>query len=94
MDTLPPDAIEESILVLAPVGRDAELAAAVLSGAGLHPEVCATLGEVIQKLGQGRGAVLMAEEALVPDGHEWVRMMDPRSAGGEDRAGFGGLSRL
>src|SRR4030095_6130900 len=55
---------EENVLILAPLGRDAELTAAVLLQAGIHPEICATLEELIGKLAQGRGAIVLAAEAL------------------------------
>jgi signal transduction histidine kinase/ActR/RegA family two-component response regulator len=60
------EADDESILVLAPVGRDAELASAALDFAGFHPVVCQDLRELIEKLVTTRGAVLVAEEALAP----------------------------
>lgn len=60
------DRSDESILVLAPIGRDAELAAAALDTAGFRTVVCCDLREVIEKLSISRGAVLLAEEALAP----------------------------
>jgi signal transduction histidine kinase/ActR/RegA family two-component response regulator len=64
MDT--PDAGDETILVLAPIGRDAELASSALGAAGFQTEICRDLPALIGKLSIMRGAVLMAEEAITP----------------------------
>lgn len=55
---------KQSILVLTPIGRDAELACQVLEEAGLAGERCEGLGDLLRKLDAGAGAVLLAEEAL------------------------------
>ena len=60
------ESADESILVLAPVGRDAELAAAALEAAGFQAVVCHDLRDLGGKLSVMRGAVLIAEEALAP----------------------------
>ncbi len=57
-------ASQQSILVLTPIGRDAELACQVLEEAGLAGERCEGLGDLCRKLDEGAGAVLLAEEAL------------------------------
>ena len=55
------------VLILAPTGRDAEMASKYLAGAGLTPEGCAGMGELCEKLEEGGGAALLAEEALAPE---------------------------
>ncbi len=57
----------ETLLVLAPRGRDGPLASSFLVGAGFDARVCRSLDELVRQLGQPVGAVLIAEEALVGD---------------------------
>ncbi len=59
---------EESVLVLAPTGRDALLTCQTLSQAGLPCCPCPSEPDLFRELGQGAGTVLVAEEALQP----WV----------------------
>jgi signal transduction histidine kinase/CheY-like chemotaxis protein len=59
-----PAPIDERILILAPLGRDAELTAAALSTAGLRPVVCADIEDLCHRLEEGAGAAVMTEEAL------------------------------
>ncbi|MBI2203087.1 MAG: response regulator [Candidatus Rokubacteria bacterium] len=59
---------DDRLLVLAPAGRDADITATVLDKAGLAIDVCADLEELTIKVDAGAGAVLIAEEALVPPG--------------------------
>jgi PAS domain S-box-containing protein len=54
----------ERILILTPAGNDAVNAAAVLEQAGMTGVICLNLDEVLEKLGEGAGTVLIAEEAL------------------------------
>ncbi|NRR29556.1 response regulator [Oxalobacteraceae bacterium] len=61
--------MEQRILILAPTGQDAPLAAKVLATAGLASQVCRTLDELAQELARGAGAVLTVEEALVAGGY-------------------------
>ncbi|NVM77874.1 signal transduction histidine kinase/ActR/RegA family two-component response regulator [Duganella sp. SG902] len=60
--------MENRILIYAPTGRDAPLAAKVLTVAAIDSHVCATLAELGQELERGVGAVLTVEEALAPGG--------------------------
>jgi PAS domain S-box-containing protein len=55
-----------AVLVLAPRGRDAELAAATLKKTGIAARVYKNLAELAQGLGESTNAVLIAEEGLVP----------------------------
>ena len=56
--------LSERALVLAPRGRDANLAAAILREAGLEAENCTSLDEVIEQLDVGAAFVVVTEEAL------------------------------
>jgi signal transduction histidine kinase len=59
---------ELRVLVLAPIGRDAEVTCEMLRAAriGCHP--CADLPELDRELRRGAGAILVAVEALGPEG--------------------------
>jgi PAS domain S-box-containing protein len=59
------DPLEESVLVLAPIGRDGELAAAALNESQIRAEVCGDLFELVDKLAHTHGALVIAEEALI-----------------------------
>jgi len=61
---------EERILVLAPTGRDALLAAQTLRRAGLAPELVPHPAALVAAIDEGAGAVLIAEEAFSPSGVE------------------------
>lgn len=61
------DDLEYRILVLAPVGRDARLVAALFRRAGIAAFVCLRLAELTRELAQGAGAVLLTDEALTPE---------------------------
>jgi PAS domain S-box-containing protein len=54
----------ERALVLAPIGRDATLAIAILREAGLAAESCNDLTSLVRELGLGAGFALVTEEAL------------------------------
>jgi PAS domain S-box-containing protein len=56
--------ISERTLILAPHGRDAQIAAALLEEAGIHAIICGGLEAVISGLEAGAGFALTAEEAL------------------------------
>ena len=58
------DPAERRILVLAPVGRTAPLARAILERAGLACEVCPTMAELCAQLDRGAGAALLLGEAV------------------------------
>jgi signal transduction histidine kinase len=55
---------EFRVVILAPVGRTAELARGTLARAGLAATVCATMDELCAALRRGAGAALLVEEAL------------------------------
>jgi hypothetical protein len=52
------------VLILAPVGRDAALTQALLTGAGIDSRICSGLGDLQPNLTEGAGAAVVAEEAL------------------------------
>jgi hypothetical protein len=55
------------VLILAPVGRDADLAASVLSTAKMVPKPCQSVSELSERLraeGSSVGALLLTEESL------------------------------
>jgi len=56
--------IAQRVLVLAPIGRDAQAAAQQLAAAGLSCVVCSELKELCKELDHGAGAALVAEEAF------------------------------
>jgi signal transduction histidine kinase/ActR/RegA family two-component response regulator len=65
---------EHRVLLLAPSGRDGVLAAKMLEQAGAEALVCETSDAFLQRLGEGAGVALIAEEALQPD--LFVRLTD------------------
>ena len=62
------DPREETILVLAPTGRDARLIAGELDRHGFTALTCATLDQLCAEIEAGAGAAVLAEEALPPAG--------------------------
>ncbi|MBJ7412099.1 MAG: hypothetical protein JHD15_17280 [Phenylobacterium sp.] len=73
----------ERVLILAPFGRDAAVAAAVLREAGLEAEVCPDIGAVRRECEAGAGAALIVEEVLQEDDYSplarWVEAQPPWS---------------
>jgi PAS domain S-box-containing protein len=55
-----------TVLVLAPTGKDAELAARALTGAGINAETCNRVADMVGRLDDSTNALLIAEEALLP----------------------------
>ena len=52
------------VLILAPTGRDATLAAEALAQAGVGSEICDDLPRLTARIGEEAAAILLAEEAL------------------------------
>jgi len=65
--------METRILIYAPTGQDAPLAAKVLAMAHIDSHVCATLAELGRQLELGVGAVLTVEEALAPGAYQLLQ---------------------
>ncbi|MBV9112051.1 MAG: response regulator [Hyphomicrobiales bacterium] len=56
--------LSERAIVLAPKGRDAQIAASILKEAGVPADARADLATVIEELGKGAGLAIIADEAL------------------------------
>ncbi|HET9160059.1 MAG TPA: response regulator [Caulobacteraceae bacterium] len=73
----------ERTLVLAPRGRDAQIAVAILKQADLGAVVCLDLGQVIAELEAGAGVALVVEEAFgeaqFPELVHWLDRQPPWS---------------
>jgi len=54
----------ERVLILAPRGRDAQVALQLLTAQGRHAATCSSVQHLVQELSEGAGAALVAEEAL------------------------------
>ncbi len=65
--------MENRILIYAPIGQDAPLAAKVMAMAAIDSHVCRTLAELAAQLELGAGAVLTVEEALAPGGYKLLQ---------------------
>jgi signal transduction histidine kinase/ActR/RegA family two-component response regulator len=65
--------MENRILIYAPTGQDAPLAAKVMAMAAIDSHVCRTLAELAAQLELGAGAVLTVEEALGPGGYKLLQ---------------------
>ena len=59
--------LHQRVLIVAPIGRDAELMCTHLENAGIACEVCGDANEACGELARGAGALLVTEEALGPD---------------------------
>ncbi len=56
---------EGAVLVVAPIGKDAALAAGVLEQVGIGCRICANLAEAAERVESGTNAIVVEEEALV-----------------------------
>jgi signal transduction histidine kinase/ActR/RegA family two-component response regulator len=65
--------METRILIYAPTGQDAPLAAKVLAMAAIDSHVCRTLAELGEELEAGAGGVLTVEEALGAGGYKLLQ---------------------
>lgn len=62
--TIAQDPLSERALILAPIGRDAALAQALLAEAGVQAVTCSHLHQLPGMISEGAGLVILAEEAL------------------------------
>ena len=73
----------ERVLILAPYGRDAVVAAQILTEAGLAGDICPDLGAVRRECEAGAGVALIVEEVLQQNdyGHlaRWIEAQPPWS---------------
>lgn len=60
----------ERVLVLAPIGRDAEMLCERIAAEGMDCEICTSLPVLLEGISSGAGAVVIAQEALTPRGIE------------------------
>ena len=57
---------DERVIIIAPVGQDAEAMATLLNAEGLETQICHGLDEYPRPIWDSAGALLLTEEALVP----------------------------
>ena len=69
--------LSERALVLAPFGRDAQIAAQILARAGYSASLCRTIGELAREIERGAGFAVVALEAL--DGADLTPLADALS---------------
>src|SRR6185503_10561801 len=68
------NALEMRVLILAPVGRDGQLLADTMAAAGIDTEICANGAILLEKLAEGAGMAIVAEEALTSSGASSLRV--------------------
>lgn len=56
--------MEARIVICAPTGQDASLTARVFSSVGIGSVVCTNIGELMEQLKRGAGAILLVEEVI------------------------------
>jgi signal transduction histidine kinase/ActR/RegA family two-component response regulator len=72
------------ILIVAPIGRDADLMCSKLQAAGMECEVRKDVSGVAEGVAAGVGAILVTEEALTPEGaRELTRVLSQQPAWSE-----------
>ena len=55
---------QERVLIIAPVGRDAQVMAELLGGHGFKAHICASLADCGAQIKSGAGVLVLTEEAL------------------------------
>ena len=60
-----PGPSSERAVILAPKGRDAAVAAALIREAGFHANVCGDLASLLREIESGAGLAVIANEAIV-----------------------------
>jgi signal transduction histidine kinase/CheY-like chemotaxis protein len=60
-----PGPSSERAVILAPKGRDASVAAALIGEAGYHANICADLAALVQEIESGAGLAVIADEAIM-----------------------------
>ena len=58
------DPLSERVLILAPQGRDAQIAAMILTEAGFPADIRGTLPELSRELAKGAGLAIITDEAV------------------------------
>ncbi len=59
-----PGASSERVVILAPTGRDASVAAALIKEAGYYANICSDLGALLREIEAGAGLAVIADEAI------------------------------
>ena len=54
----------ERAVILAPKGRDAAVAAALIREAGYHAQICSDLAVLVSEIAGGAGLAVIADEAI------------------------------
>ena len=60
-----PGPSSERAVILAPKGRDASVAAALIGEAGYHANICADLAALVHEIESGAGLAVIADEAIM-----------------------------
>jgi hypothetical protein len=71
---------ELRILVLARVGRDAELLSTALDRHGFPSAVLSSVDDILREVTQGAAAAIVTEESLNGSGETWVRSLQAQPA--------------
>lgn len=75
--------IERRVLILAPTSKDAALSRSIFDTAGISTYFCRDLGEVLDQLDAGAGALILPEDIIVSDRidrlAEWLARQPPWS---------------
>jgi signal transduction histidine kinase len=58
----------DRLLIVAPIGRDADLICSKLTAAGMTCEVCTNMQQVTARVADGVGAIMLTEEAMTVEG--------------------------
>jgi two-component system, chemotaxis family, sensor kinase Cph1 len=66
---------EQRILILAPIGRDAELTSGALRKVGLHPEPCSNVEHLCQCIQEGAAVAIVGEEALTESAIDCISLV-------------------
>src|SRR5690349_5452223 len=72
-DLDPSPEVNDRILIVAPSGRDAELARAALQAAGISAQIVNDIQHLCDELERGAGAAMITDEALDMAGMECLR---------------------
>jgi signal transduction histidine kinase/ActR/RegA family two-component response regulator len=70
-----PESIELRVLVFALFGGDADITRRILASVHIETKVCADVETLCKEIGRGAGAVVLTEEALLPDAATRLRQV-------------------
>jgi signal transduction histidine kinase/ActR/RegA family two-component response regulator len=66
MERMPTEPKEHRVLVVAPIGKDAELLVREIERSGVRCEISGSIDEMLEEAGRGAAAWIIAEESLPP----------------------------